>query len=202
MPCAGDPGRDPYLPVRGDASRDGTFRIEGIEPGTYLFRACQRGFRAYPIREITLHAGESLDLGEVVLEVTGCDEPGVYYDSIGPAEPPPLAVGTATLRLAEPYDFDSVPGSSRRGKADVELRRDGSSLVVVPLKGAALTDALWCRGCGRKILRTSGRHTTRVFLMGEVSSRSTEANIYFVTHPKLTSPNTTMTMWYLAFSVN
>ena len=187
--------RDPYLNLRGKASRDGAFRIEGIEPGTYLFRAWQQGFRANPAREITLRAGESLDLGEVVLEAADCDAPGVNCDSIGPPEASPFAAGKATLRLGESCDLDSAPSSRQRGKGDVELRREGTTLVAVPLKGAALTDAPGCRGLysvtpvrldglgpGYAIcVRTSDRHHARVYLMGEIAPDAAEVPIYFVT---------------------
>jgi Carboxypeptidase regulatory-like domain len=190
--------REPYLHLKTKASADGRFHLEQVEPGTYMVRAWKQGFRANPMREITLAEGEERDLGEIRLELSGCDAPGVICDYVG-AEPPDTSITSAhiSLRAGGRYELDKT--SVKPGKPDIELRADGPALFIAGINGAVLTRPnggdIACRGeysqepvridglgAGYDIcVRTSEGRYSRIFLTHDIEPGSREAAIWFVT---------------------
>jgi hypothetical protein len=73
----------------------GAFRIDDITPGWYLLSAKIPGFRQ-AIKAVRIESDAWLDTGDLVLPLSGCDEPGVICDSVGP-EPPPPAIQILTV---------------------------------------------------------------------------------------------------------
>src|SRR6185436_18690954 len=73
----------------------GAFRIDEITPGWYLLSAKTPGFRQ-AIKAVRIEPDAWLDTGDLVLPLSGCDEPGVICDSVGP-EPGRPAIQVLTV---------------------------------------------------------------------------------------------------------
>ena len=70
---------------------------------------------------VHVDAGKELDLGHFAIEISGCDDPRVNCDPIGPAPvPDPIRILTVceALRNLDRYNFKLVIIVGRLGKTD------------------------------------------------------------------------------------
>ena len=105
----------------------------------------QPGFRPRNI-ELKLSLGEVKDLGEIRVELAGCDSPGTICDYFGGTPPPIASEGYINLGANPGVDLNngktSLPDPTKPETAapgvDLTLRRDGQSWKLTPVNGALL----------------------------------------------------------------
>jgi hypothetical protein len=79
----------PRTVLRARADSQGGFRVSGISDGVYAAEAHAPGFSAKVVRAVAVREGAHLDLGQIMLDVEGCDGPGVSCDPVFHADSPP-----------------------------------------------------------------------------------------------------------------
>jgi hypothetical protein len=196
-----------YTPVhyRGKAGPDGVFRIDGVSPGRYSLRAGLLPFRENSANGITVRAGETTDVGTIMLGLLGCDAPNIICDYITPnGEPtPPVNVQQGHLNLRDSCgaDFDrgevSCPETAARFRLNTDVwlthGKDGA-VYLTPANGALVTPPNQCSskydknpiridtlGPGSDLcVRTSEGHTAHVMIVDEVDA-DTVLKLYYVT---------------------
>ncbi|MGH9632542.1 MAG: carboxypeptidase-like regulatory domain-containing protein [Bryobacteraceae bacterium] len=138
--------------LRFRAEEDGTFQTGPLAPSVYSLTAFSQGFRRRELRKIVIKPGHIADLGEITLDISGCDTPGTNCDYIG--EVPDrvkriIAESNVTLRPTCAVDLD------RKGETvcpeqedDIQMARDSDirlaklngTLYLVAVNGAALSE--------------------------------------------------------------
>ena len=93
---------------RSQGRSDGSFYLDGIEPGTYVVAVSVHGFREKLIDNVLVNTGSEVDLGSVRLVFAGCDAPGVNCDSFSaePATEPTFSHGEIKVPLECTADID------------------------------------------------------------------------------------------------
>jgi hypothetical protein len=195
--------------VRAEAS--GEFVVDGLAAGRYSVTAWAQGFRRAEVKGVMVREGERRELGEMVLEVAGCDAPGVHCLWV-----------PATQREREPEwmrrirfrdyrvlkvecgaDVDERdPGRcvERPALADVRLKREGERLVLVAENGARLAVAggecdkaayretrMEVDGLGPGVdfcVKSAAGNEAHVYFTGDVEPGMAEIRFWFVIRGK------------------
>jgi hypothetical protein len=130
---------------KSETDLNGTFVIRDVPPGDYRLRIWVRAFRPRTLA-VKLNPGDLKDLGDIRLELAGCDAPGVNCDYIG--DPPHIeSQGFITLKQDWSVDLDTGtvfqsdsmnPGHQNKS-ADVLLLHDSNLWNMTPVNGATLS---------------------------------------------------------------
>jgi hypothetical protein len=138
--------------LRFHATNSGAFDTDPLPAGVYSLTFFSPGFRRRDLRNVAIEAGRTTSLGEIKLEFSGCDAPGMNCDHFG-AVPESvkriIAEGNVILKLRCVADLDrkSKPvcpghdGAIRAPSADVGLAQENSTVYLVAENGAALSTA-------------------------------------------------------------
>jgi len=194
------------------ADASGKFQLESVGSDSYVLKAWQRGFRSRRVPVVVRSETEAIDLGDIRLDVAGCDAPGVICDWFGEAPPPDPVVSRNDLRvqmdcmLAFTMGKAFCPGETkgpRQTDADVRLSQDQDGVYLTAMNGASLAAPNLPRGDCRdaypkesKIridglglgddicLYTHDRHWSHVFLTDEVSRGSRQIAVWQITRKR------------------
>jgi hypothetical protein len=137
------------------AADSGKFEMGTAGSGNYVLKAWQRGFRSRRVPVAVRSETETIDLGDIRLDLAGCDAPGVICDSFGEAPPPDPVVSRNDLRvqmdcmLAFTTGKAFCPGETkgpRQTDADVRLNQDESGVYLSAMNGATLATPNLPRG--------------------------------------------------------
>ncbi|MCU1259771.1 MAG: hypothetical protein JWO80_2656 [Bryobacterales bacterium] len=83
--------------VRGRS--DGSFHLNGIQPGTYTVALSVHGFREKFVDNVVVNTGREVDLGRLPLQLAGCDAPWIICDSISTEPAPNTTVVHGEIKL-------------------------------------------------------------------------------------------------------
>lgn len=140
------------LVLRLQARENGSFETSSLAPGVYSLTAYAQGFRRRELQNIVVSAGHSLNLGQIMLDLAGCDAPGITCDYIGGGDPPKsvttiVASGSVTLTPSCAVDLDRKPTPvcpaqaadlAFLQQADLRVARENGTLFLVAVNGATL----------------------------------------------------------------
>src|SRR4029079_15803763 len=118
--------------------------------GTYTLTAGAPGFRRQILANVDVKAEGSTDLGNVRLDIAGCDAPGVICDPVGPPEPDhAYARGEHFIDAKCGVDLDSGRRLCRgEGDVDLVVRLDANGQVFVrPANGAQVGELVGLGNC-------------------------------------------------------
>ncbi len=133
--------KDSRTPVQATRSCGGFFTLN-VPAGTYMVRIHNPGFRTAIIQELVLAGGEPRDLGKIVLNLSGCDAPGVICDSVGPPERG-VTRDAAVLRPGCGVDLNREDPrcESESTRSDVRLAVESDGAVYLgPSNGALFSE--------------------------------------------------------------
>lgn len=123
---------------------DGNFRIDDVEDARYMLAVDAPGFRERLIRYVQVREEAKVNAGAVVLDVTGCDTPGMSCDYFGAHAPPePLAKGDfhATIGCALDLDGPNRGCTAADKRADLAVRQgEDGRIFLEPLNGSSLAE--------------------------------------------------------------
>jgi Carboxypeptidase regulatory-like domain len=189
----------------------GKFQMGVAVSGSYVLKAWQRGFRSRRVMVVVPPDG-TIDVGNIRLEVAGCDAPGIICDWFG--EPPPrdpvvsrgyVEVQTdCMLAFARSKVFCSSDAKgTRESEADVRITKDENGIYLIAINGAALSEPdLPCGDCrdaypkqtkvridglgpGDDIcLHTHDRHWSHLFLTEDVNRGSRQIALWQITRKR------------------
>src|SRR5262249_47865886 len=188
------------LITRLTTQQNGTFQSDTLGPGSYTLIAWVQGFRARRLA-VAVRDGETADVGQIQLDLAGCDAPGVICDDFGLGPPDPiLKSGYVQLRLecgADLYDSrlycpdSSVPARESTG-VDLHLTKAESGIYLNASNGASLL--LDCGGARQSKIRidgfgpgdqicvqTHGGFRSHVFFVNDVEPGSQSITLWHVT---------------------
>jgi hypothetical protein len=136
----------------------GSFLIDGVEPGTYAVAASAAGFRLRVLDGVEIH---DADWGKIQLEVQPCDAPAVSCFTVlaagasVPDEPKILRQGGLLVPQNCGADLLEAKAPCPPGKqADLTVQQDGAKMFVLPLNAATLD--LRCNGQPGPRIRIDG----------------------------------------------
>lgn len=136
--------------LRVRAQDNGSFEASSLPPGVYSLTAFAQGFRRREVRNIGVRAGEIFDVGQIRLDLSGCDAPGVICDYIGewPSEANRVMVsGSVTLGVSCAVDLDSkakpvcpAPAEKTLSSRQMDLRvvRENGMLYLAAVNRATI----------------------------------------------------------------
>ncbi|MBL0158224.1 MAG: carboxypeptidase regulatory-like domain-containing protein [Bryobacterales bacterium] len=140
------------LRVRGE--QNGMFRTEPLPAGSYTVTAWSQGFRRRELTGVAVRHEAETNLGDILLDISGCDAPGVMCDSFGLTAPNPEKTVTSSgylrLKLACGADFETggkvhcpetVAGQEQAPLKGVDLQfeKNGVHLSLAAVDGASLS---------------------------------------------------------------
>jgi hypothetical protein len=190
------------LETRAIADDYGRFQTGMLNAGSYTVIAWMQGFRAGRF-VVSVHNGETTDLGKIRLGLGGCDAPGVNCDyfGMGPADPiaksgyMDLATDCAgDLLNGKSYCSGTSEGPPQPGAADLRLARDQVGIYLVAVDRAVLS--VGCRdvkpnetrirvdGLGRGddvCVQTHDGLRSHVFFATDVEPTSQSIRLWYVT---------------------
>jgi Carboxypeptidase regulatory-like domain len=205
-----------FKPISGEtafatAMESGEFRIVIATPGTYVLLARRRGFQNRRVTVVVPQAMEAINVGNIRLNVAGCDAPGVICDYFG-GPPPDWIVSQGYLQVRTDCmlafkDGKVVCPDDREGasasRADIRVTQDESGVYLSAMNGATLAEPDLPRGdCqdahpketriridglgpGDDIcLYTHDRHWSHVFPTEDVTRDSRQIAIWHVTRKR------------------
>lgn len=208
-----DPGTKAVV-LRFRAKEDGTFETGPLKPSVYALTAFAQGFRRRELRKVVIEPGHITDLGEIALDFSGCDMPGMICDYFG--EVPEdvrriIAQSHVTLpRCAVDLDREGVKTCPERDNAgpgvrdsDLRLAKENGTLYLVAMNGAALSTPyvatsdcsgiaygskrIAIAGLGPGVdfcVRTKRGSVSHVFFTDDVGNESTTVTLWFVTRKR------------------
>jgi hypothetical protein len=134
---------EPRYQTTGDLQ--GLFQLAGIEPGVYTIKVTVPGFREKTVSDVRIISGQQTDLGTVILQVPGCDSPGVICDDFGLGDNDPIhAQGSIDVPHLCAVDIDEWKSTctippARDPDSDFWVRPgQRGELYLVPLNGVRL----------------------------------------------------------------
>jgi len=190
----------------------GKFQLGNAGSDSYVLKAWQRGFRSRRVPVAVRSETETIDLGDIRLDLAGCDAPGVICDWFGEAPPPDPVVSRNDLRvqidcmLAFTSGKVFCPGDMkgpRQTDADVRLSQDESGVYPSAMNGASLAAPNLPRGDCRDAypkeskIRIDGlgsgddicfythdHHWSHVFLTDDVNRGSRQIAVWQITRKR------------------
>jgi Carboxypeptidase regulatory-like domain len=195
------------------ADESGKFQIGIGIPDNYVLKAWRQGFRNRRVPVVVSTEAVTIDLGNIRLDVAGCDAPGIFCDWFGEAPPLNLVISEGYLRaqtgclLALTRNKVFCPSDPKGGHgeadADIRITRDENGVYLTAMNGAALSApdlvAGDCRdahpkerkiridgfGSGDDIcIYTHDRRRSHVFLTDEVSRDSDRIAVWQITRKR------------------
>jgi len=196
-----------------NATDTGAFQTDHLPPGAYSIIFFSPGFRRRELRNVVIGAGRTTALGEIRLDLAGCDNPGTNCDYFGPAPDSVKRIvekANVVLRLRCAVDLDrkGEPGCLSRGgtrvpNADIRLARENATLYLVAENNAAISTAeppasdcslvmagnnrLAVAGLGPGVdfcVRTNRGSVSHVFFTDDVENESTAVSLWYVTRTR------------------
>lgn len=76
---------DSEMVAQTTADASGKFQLGNVGSDSYVLKAWQRGFRSRRVPVVVRSETETIDLGDIRLDLAGCDAPGVICDWFGEA---------------------------------------------------------------------------------------------------------------------
>jgi hypothetical protein len=188
------------LVTRFTTLQNGTFESAILPAGSYTLTAWAQGFNAHSLT-VQVRDGETTELGEIELGVSGCDDPGVICDDFGLRPPDPVVKsGYLELRLGCGVDLresksycGKSPGSAAH--IDLQLRKTDSGLSMNSSTGARF---YWnCGGTSRPAIpidglgpgdtscvQTGGGLSSHIFFVDDVEPDSESIRFWHVTRKR------------------
>jgi hypothetical protein len=190
--------------ARARANQAGDFETDAVGEGEYVVAVWLQGFRARWTSPVVLRDGSIVSLGNVRLDLAGCDAPGVLCDSFGLGPPEPDNTrGFVDVKLGCGVDLNAgkVYCESRQpGGVDLNFLKDDSGIYLIPANGAALSPPNLPRGDCRDAnpstaklpvdglgpgddicARTHGGRLSHMFVMSDVERGSDHLRLWHVT---------------------
>jgi hypothetical protein len=174
----------------------GRFRLDGVKPGTYLVAATARAFRERFVDNIVVEDGRDVGLGDLILQLAGCEYPGVICDSFG-TEAKAILYKSGDLKVRFEscvLDVDGQAGCSVHIHLGSDRRvylepRNHARLAEANSAGASCRGAVFVNprtrvdglGPGSDVCLLSGRgRRAELFFTSEVSAESREITMHCV----------------------
>jgi hypothetical protein len=197
--------------LRFDATDSGAFQTGQLPAGVYTLIFFSPGFRRRELRNVVIEAGRTTALGEIRLNLSGCDAPGTNCDYFGAVPDSVKRISAEahvvlTLRCAIDLDRKRGPvcpsreGITRMPNADIRLARENATLYLIAENGAAISTAepptadcspatygnnrLAVAGFGPGVdffVRTNRGSVSHVFFTDDVENESTAVSLWYVT---------------------
>ena len=194
-----------------NATNSGAFQTDPLPAGVYSLTFSSPGFRRRDLRNVAIEAGRITALGEITLDLSGCDAPGTncdYFGEVPESVKRIIAEGNVVLTLGCVADLDRngepvCPGRHgirKAPNADIGLAKENSTVYLVAWNGAALSTAepppsdcsrviygntrLAVAGLGPGVdfcLRTKRGFVSHVFFTNDVKNESTAVSLWYVT---------------------
>jgi hypothetical protein len=197
--------------IRLKAQDDGSFATSALNPGVYSLTAYAQGFRRREVRNIAIRAGHPTDLGQIRLDLSGCDTPNTNCDYFGDAPngiKQLIASSGVTLDVSCAVDLDrkSEPLCSKAAdiivsprQVDIRVARENGTLYLVAMNGATLSkpDAATsdCSGVtfGTKRIQVIGfGHGVDVCVR---TNRGSVSHVFFT--EDIENNSSTVALWYV-----
>lgn len=199
------------LVVRLQAQDNGAFETSSLPPGVYSLTVFAPGFRRREFRHIAVRSGQLVDLGQIRLDLSGCDTPGTNCDYFGevPKEVKRIIVSiSVTLKLSCAVDLDGkaepvcqvTADAVDPRQADLRLARENGSIYLVAVNGATLcnpeaatTDCsgvtfgsqrIEVAGMGPGVdfcVKTKHGSVSHVFFTGDIENETSRVPLWYVT---------------------
>jgi len=192
--------------LRLHAQETGAFEATALTPGLYSVTAFAPGFRKRDLSRIIVQARSVADVGNITLELPGCDTPGTSCSYFGEIPDDIIRITTrsyVTMKTGCAVDLDRKGDTicPEHEDSDVSLVSKTGELSLVAVNGAALStpypssrtcdDASFDRkdmavvGLGLGVdfcVRTSRGSVSHVFFTDDIESESTEqVKLWYVT---------------------
>ncbi len=197
-----------------NASDSGAFQTDPLPAGVYSLTFFSPGFRRRDLRNIAIEAGRTTSLGEIRLDLSGCDTPGTncdYFGGVPDSVKRIIAEGNVVLALRCVADLDRKgepvcpdrDGVTRAPNADIGLVKENSIVYIVAENGAALSTAeppksdcsratygntrLPVAGLGPGVdfcVRTKRGSISHVFFTDDVENENTAVSLWYVTRTR------------------
>jgi len=199
------PTGEGFARFRSVADHNGEFEIKDVPPGRYALRIGRQAFQERTLSALELHAGELTSLGEIRLELAGCDAPEVICDSFGEAEQndPIVSRGYIVLDPGAGVALDSstvirhddTRTATSEHRSDLIASSDSGSWRITPVNGALLSQTacysakftpapilLDGLGPGAEFCVQSNRHHySHVFIIDEIRPETSSLRLWHVT---------------------
>ena len=198
--------------IHATADASGKFQMGSAGADSYVLKAGQPGFRSRRVPVGVHSETETIDVGDIRLDIAGCDAPGVICDWFGEAPPPDPVVSRNNLRVQMDCMLAFTMGKAfctsetkepRQTDADVQLSLNENGVYLTAMNGASLAapnlPSADCRdaypkeskiridglGPGDDIcLYTHDQHWSHVFLTSDVSRSSRQIAVWQITRKR------------------
>ena len=138
--------------LRFNTTDTGAFQTDPLPAGVYSLIFISPGFRRRELRSVVIEAGRTTALGEIRLDLSGCDTPGTncdYFGAVPNSVKRIIAEANVVLALRCAVDLDrqgepicpSRDRVKRTPNADIRLVRENAILYLVPENSAAISTA-------------------------------------------------------------
>jgi hypothetical protein len=126
------------------ADSSGKFQIQSAADGNLILKVWLRGFLSSRLRVVAGPEAKTIEMGDVRLEVAGCDAPGHNCDSFGTSPPDPVVSqgnlhAKVSCLVALVAGKVYCPGEGHEADADLRLTKEDRGLFLVAANGAALS---------------------------------------------------------------
>jgi hypothetical protein len=180
------------------AAQSGGFRSGALPAGSYTVRLWNPGFRRRDLARFVVEEGRTIDLGDIRLDLAGCDAPGTSCDWITTdAVPEPVP---AWLKNVVAQGYLNMKLGSTSPEVHLQFQKEGTILLLVATNSAALSlpnaadavcgDAKYTEnrirveGLGRGVdfcVRANQGAMSHVFFTDDVQADATEIRLWHVT---------------------
>lgn len=199
------PAGESFARFRSVTDHNGEFDIKDVPSGSYALRIGRQAFRERTHSTLELHSGELTHLGEIRLELAGCDAPEVICDSFGAPEPndPVVSRGYIVLNPDSIVDLDSgtvlhhdeMKAVNADHRSDLMMSLVAGSWRITPVNGALLSQTD-CRsakftnvpilldglGPGAEFCVQTNRHRySHIFTIDEIQPETSSVRLWHVT---------------------